>query len=115
MGRIEHSLGVLLPPSLQLRVGRCEPPRQAYGFYVQTGYFLVPRKLEIAGRWSRVWGDRFPGHPRGSTDEIAGAVNYFLSGQNLKLSFDVTRLNGAPLLSEDVSFRGGGGDRSLEP
>ena len=69
--------------------------------------FKSHTRSEIAARWSRVWGDRFPGHARHSADAIAGAVTYYIRGQDLKFSFDVTHLNGAPITSEDGTFRAG--------
>ena len=62
-----------------------------HGFYVDAGYFLVPKKLEIAGLISHVDG------LFGDSWEYAGGVNYFLSPTQFnKLTFDVTVLDGSP-------------------
>jgi hypothetical protein len=84
------------------------------GTAVQVGYFLIPKKLEVAGRWDMITGDsgsingtgrftttRLPGVANPvrvidgafrhfqSTQEWAAVVNYFIYGQLLKWSTDV--------------------------
>jgi hypothetical protein len=48
------------------------------GFHAQAGYFLVPKKLEIGGRFGQV--------PAGDerTHEVLGTVNVFAHGHSLK-------------------------------
>jgi len=79
----------------------------AYGFYVQSGYFLIPKKFEIAARYSRVWGDKFRGHSRNSADEIGGAFNWYINGDDIKISFSAIHLNGAPLFSDTTGIQAG--------
>ncbi|MDO8461318.1 MAG: porin [Deltaproteobacteria bacterium] len=72
------------------------------GFTGQTGYFLIPKKLEMAGRFSTVipgrTGSAFPmtGRTKGSTIplyEVAGGLSYFPFGSNeFKLQADYTAL-----------------------
>jgi hypothetical protein len=63
-----------------------------HGFYVEGGWFLVPRKLDANVRYSQVDG-RF-----GNASEYAAGVNWYpLDSAYLKVSFDVTWLDGSPL------------------
>lgn len=61
------------------------------GGYVQAGYFIIPKKLEVAGRLSGVWGmgDK-------AMEETLG-VNYYLKGHALKLSADITHIDEVPI------------------
>ena len=80
----------------------------AHGFYAQTGCFIVPQTVEIAGRCSAVWGDgcRYPGN--GFT---AGPVlSWFMSkSHKVKLQADVlyvdidtdAPVNSSKLVTED--------------
>jgi len=62
------------------------------GFYLQSSVTLIPKTVYVAGRVSQVRG------PHGNHYEYAGAVNWFIhSNHNLKLTFDVTSLDGSPL------------------
>ncbi len=62
------------------------------GYFVQGSYYLIPRTVYVAARVSRVnglFGDHY---------EYAGGVNWYVYGnRNLKLTFDVTSLDGSPL------------------
>jgi phosphate-selective porin OprO/OprP len=57
----------------------------AQGFYLQGGYFLVPKKFELAARYS--WVD--PDNPNQTNDneqqEYTGGLSYYMDGHNLKL------------------------------
>jgi hypothetical protein len=69
-----------------------------HGFNLQTGYFVCPKKLELIFRWSRIVGDSGTlGMLDQSSDEVAGGVAWYMNGQNAKLVFDATHLNGAPV------------------
>jgi hypothetical protein len=69
-----------------------------HGFLLQTGYFIFPETLELAARWSRISGDSGTlGVTDQSADEVAAAVIWYIRGHNVKLTFDATHLNGAPL------------------
>jgi len=72
-----------------------------FGWYVQTGYFLVPKVFEIAGRISGV-------HVDNTNDmyEYAGGWNWYLSGQELKLSMDITYIDDLPLAVSGPNFAG---------
>ena len=57
----------------------------AQGFFLQGGYFLVPKKFELAARYS--WVD--PDNPNQTNDneqqEYTGGLSYYMDGHNLKL------------------------------
>lgn len=61
------------------------------GFLVQAGYFVVPRRLEIAGRFA-TW-DPTALVPSDDRREVGLAVGYFVNRHNLKVQGDVRRLD----------------------
>jgi hypothetical protein len=62
------------------------------GFYAQTSFYLVPETMYVAGRVSQVDGSY------GTHYEYAAAIAWYMgSNRNLKLTFDVTLLDGSPL------------------
>lgn len=71
------------------------------GAQVQLGYFLIPKKLELAGRVGAVW-DIGPGSE--GVWEYAGGVNYYLQGHNCKLQVDVTKINELPIRGSSANF-----------
>ena len=74
----------------------------ATGFDVECGYFLIPERLELNGRVSKVDG-RF-----GDGKEYAGGVNWFINGtHNNKLTFDVTSLSHNPANNTSPNLRAG--------
>ena len=58
--------------------------QNAKGYYLQGGYFIVPKKIEAAARYSYV----DPDNPIQITDnektELTLGLNYFLSGHSVK-------------------------------
>lgn len=77
----------------------------ATGYYVQAGYFIVPKTIEVVGRYNAMDPDTRLGHDL--ITSAVGGLNWYLSGHEHKLQLDygviTTRLAGA-----DV-----GGDASL--
>jgi len=63
----------------------------ARAYYGQAGYFLLPKRLEVAARYSGVDPDR--GTARDRQIEVTGAVSYYFQGHNLKLQGDYTNLH----------------------
>jgi len=68
---------------------------QAWGYYAQAGYFIIPRKLELAIRYSEFTPneDFRVTKANGSRitpfqTELLGAVNYYFWGHDLKLMTD---------------------------
>jgi len=73
--------------------GGAVPYRELFdrGFYVDAGYFVLPKKLEVAGLLSHVNG------LFGDSREYGAGINYFLSPTQFnKLTFDVSVLDGSP-------------------
>jgi phosphate-selective porin len=81
------------------------PPSDIFdhGYFVEGGYFVVPETIEAIARVSRVINDG--GSP--SADEYAAGFNWFFKGHNLKLTFDVSVLNGSPASSSSPNYRAG--------
>ena len=68
------------------------PLVEPLGFYAQTGYFLVPRKVEIAGRYGQIdcgGGDAGNGICAGvdKLHEVSATVNYYFWRHSLKAQF----------------------------
>jgi hypothetical protein len=71
-----------------------------HGFNLQFGQFVVPSKLELLARWSRIAGDSGTlGVTRQSTDEVGVGAAWYINGHNAKFILDVSRVNGMPLFS----------------
>jgi len=70
------------------------------GFNLQLGQFVVPGKLELLARWSRIVGDSGTlGKVAESTDEVGVGAAWYIRGHNAKFVLDVSRENGMPLSS----------------
>jgi len=65
-----------------------------WGYYSQLGYYLIPERLEVAGRISGVEFDKLnvAGVFRKTTAYTAG-LNYYLHGHNLKFQMDYSFLD----------------------
>jgi len=61
------------------------------GYYAQAGYFLLPKHLEVAARYSSVDPNR--DKSRDLQVEVTGAVSYYFQGHNLKLQGDYTNIH----------------------
>jgi hypothetical protein len=80
--------------------GEALPSLFDHGFWLQTGYFLIPEKLQLLARWSRVTGNSGTlGAADQSSDELAGGLVWYIRGQHAKATFDLTHLNGACISS----------------
>jgi phosphate-selective porin OprO/OprP len=62
----------------------------AAGWYAQAGYFLIPKKLEAAFRWSEL--DPNDDVDHNDQREIRGALGYYFNGHNFKIQGDVGSL-----------------------
>ncbi len=79
-----------------------------HGFWLQTGIFLIPQKLELLSRWSRVQGSSGTlGAFDQSSEEIAGGLVYYFREQQAKLTVDATYLNGASIDSSTLDIAAG--------
>jgi phosphate-selective porin OprO/OprP len=76
---------------------------RAMGFYTQAGYFIIPKHLELAARYSYVDPNRDTSNDLQS--EIQGAVSYYFNNHNLKLQADVTNIHKQPNRSDDLQYR----------
>jgi len=78
---------------------------RAQGFYVQTGYMIIPHKLEAAIRYSYFDPDRDVTNDH--LLETIGAVSYYFDKHNLKLQGDVgnihTQTSTGP--TDDMQYR----------
>ena len=72
-----------------------------YGWYAQAGYFVMPEKFELVSRVSGV-------HVDSTNDmyEYAAGWNYYISGQDLKLSMDLSYIDDLPITSGSANFGG---------
>jgi len=61
------------------------------GYYGQAGYFLLPKKLEVAARYSSVDPNR--DQSRDLQLEVTGAVSYYFQGHNFKMQGDYTNIH----------------------
>ena len=61
------------------------------GYYAQAGYFLLPKRLEVAARYSSVDPNR--DRSRDLQVELNGGVSYYFRGHNLKLQGDCTNIH----------------------
>ena len=79
-----------------------------HGWWLQIGKFVVPQKFEIMARWSNVIGDSGTlGVSNQSASEVAGGFVRYFQGQNAKVTFDATYLNGAPINSASLDISPG--------
>lgn len=81
-------------------VGGTLPDLFDHGFWLESGYFLIPQKLEALARWSRVVGKSGTlGAVEESSDERAGGLVWYFRRHSAKLTVDATYLDGAPINS----------------
>jgi len=84
------------------------PDLYDHGFWFQTGKFIIPDRLQLLARWSRVVGKSGTlGQEEQSSDEVAGGLAWYFRDQHAKLVFDMTRLNGAPINSSALDISPG--------
>jgi hypothetical protein len=81
------------------------PNLSDHGYVLQTGYFVCPQRLEILARWSRIVGNSGTlGVRDQSSDEVAGGIAWYFRGNNAKLVFDVTHINGVPVFESRLEM-----------
>jgi len=73
----------------------------ASGGYLQAGFFVVPQKVEVAGRFSHF----NPDGGNNDVTEITGGLNFFFAGHRRKLQFDVSALSSDPGNRDDLIVR----------
>jgi phosphate-selective porin OprO/OprP len=72
----------------------------SHGYYAQAGYFIIPKKLQIAGRYSELTPNEKAKVKYGdgdvetaSQDELLGAISWYFSEHNLKIQTDFGQVN----------------------
>ena len=79
-----------------------------HGMLLQAGCFVVSEKLELVSRWSRAVGDSGTlGLRNQSADEVGGAIVWYIRGHSIKLTFDVSHVNGSPTQDPALNLRAG--------
>ncbi len=69
------------------------------GAYVQAGYFIVPKKVEVAARMGGIWDNADD-----NTWEYTFGVNYYpFSSHNFKIQADFTRISESPITSDWIN------------
>lgn len=76
---------------------------RAHGFYAQAGYFIIPKQLEVATRYSYVDPNRDSANDLRT--ETSGAISYYFNKHNLKLQADATNIHKQPARSDDMQYR----------
>jgi flagellar hook-basal body complex protein FliE len=74
-----------------------------YGAFTEAGYFIIPETVELMARVSRI--NDQGGSP--SADEYAAGANLYLDGYDLRLTFDVSVLDGTPADNRNANYRTG--------
>lgn len=79
-----------------------------HGYWAEVGYFLKPEHLQFIARHSRIVGDSGTlGSIDQSADEWAAGFVIYAMRHRLKLTFDLTHLNGAPVNDSALNIRPG--------
>jgi len=88
--------------------GATSPDLFDHGLWFQLGKFILPGKLQLLTRWSRVVGNSGTlGLEDQSAEEIAGGFAWYFRDQHAKLTFDASYLNGAPINSASLDISPG--------
>ena len=76
------------------------------GYYVQAAFYPVPKKLEVYGVTSHIFGDDDAGF--GSAHEYGGGFNYYLANsRNHRFNFQVLNVDKSPVSSTFGYYVGG--------
>jgi len=62
----------------------------ASGYFVQAGYFLVPKKFEVAGRYSWLNPDNPVSSGNNDQQEYTGGLTWYFAGHPLKIQANYT-------------------------
>ena len=75
------------------------------GLVLQTGYFVIPEKFEILARWSKITGDSGTlGNEFQTTNEIGTGFAWYIRNQDVKLTADLSWIDGVPINSPRLSL-----------
>ncbi len=76
------------------------------GFYVQGAFFALPKKLEVYGVTSQIYGDKDAGFSNSS--EYTGGLNYYVTdSRNHRLNVQLVHVNRSPVSSAFGYYVGG--------
>ena len=76
------------------------------GFYVQGAFYPLPKRIELYGVMSRIYGDEDAGF--GDSSEWGGGLNYYpLNTRNHRLNVQVLDVNRSPVSSTFGYYTGG--------
>jgi hypothetical protein len=76
------------------------------GFYVQGAFYPVPKKLEIYGATSQIFGDKDAGFS--NSNEVLGGANYYVAdSRNYRLNVQLVHVNRSPVSSAFGYYVGG--------
>lgn len=79
-----------------------------YGYWFQLGKFVIPEKLQLTARLSRIIGTSGTlGADHQSSSEYALGLAWYFRKQNAKLVFDATHLDGAAIDSSSLGINPG--------
>ena len=78
--------------------GAFVPDLYDHGYWAELGWFLCPGSVQLIARHSHIVGDSGTlGAVDQSADEVGAGIVFYAIQHRMKLTFDVTRLNGAPI------------------
>ena len=63
-----------------------------YGFLGQIGFFPFSNRLEVAGRWAKIFKNGALGTDTIDLQEVGVSLNYYFNGHHVKLQADYSRL-----------------------
>jgi hypothetical protein len=72
-----------------------------HGFYVEGGYMVIPQRLELSLRMSRIFGR----HGDDGAEYAGGATWFFRGAHNFKMTLDVTRVYDSPAQNSAPGYR----------
>ncbi len=73
-----------------------------HGFFAQAGYFLIPKKLEIAGRYSMI--DFDDELEESAVRETSFGLNYYFVGHKSKLQFNAIRFDEEEDVDDEIDY-----------
>lgn len=73
------------------------------GYYAQAGYFVIPKTVEVAVRYSFVDLDRDT--PDKHIADATGALSWYISKHNLKIQTDITNSHNKQASTDDLIYR----------
>ncbi len=77
-----------------------------WGFYVQAAFFPIPKKLELYGATSQIYGDEDAGF--GTANEYLGGLNFYIAdSRNHRLNLQVIDVNRTAVSSAFGYYSGG--------